>query len=226
MATTETRSYHHGDLANALLQAVEEIVKEGGILGVSLREAARRAGVSHSAPAHHFGDKEGLLEAFAEQGYQRLADALSSAFTESSRAPLPDQIQALGRAYMRFAIEHPAHYEVMFSAHKPHEEDTPLHDAAGASFMPLAVAVNQLVESGAVAPAHGRYAATMLWGMCHGVASMWIEGILPRFYEDHTVDELIEGVLDTTNALLFAAGAGDPHTGPGPTAADEAATDA
>lgn len=202
---SDGRTYHHGDLANALLDAVEAIVSERGVFGVSLREAARRAGVSHSAPAHHFGDKEGMLEAFAQQGFDMLADAMTEAYVATAAGPLRDQLRAMGRCYLRFAVEHPAHYEVMFSPIKPHEEETQLHDVAGRSFIPLALMVNQLGEAGIIPPEAGRYAATMLWSMCHGLASMWIDDILPHFYEDHTYDDLIDGVLDTTAALLFSA---------------------
>jgi AcrR family transcriptional regulator len=198
--------YHHGDLANALLTAVDEIIRQEGLLGVSLREAARRAGVSHSAPAHHFGDKEGLLRSFAEQGFEMLADALASAVATEGERPLNEQVRALGRTYLTFAIEHPAHYEVMFRA-KATTEMVPgtstLHAAAERTFFSLAVIVNQLGQEAVIDPEQGRYVATILWATCHGVASMWLDGILPHFYEDHTVDQLIDGVLDTMGGLFF-----------------------
>ena len=74
----DSPTYHHGDLPNALLAAVGDIVEENGVANVSLREAARRAGVSHSAPAHHFGDKEGMLAAFAERGFDILASEMAA----------------------------------------------------------------------------------------------------------------------------------------------------
>jgi AcrR family transcriptional regulator len=198
--------YHHGDLANALLTAVDGIIAEEGLLGVSLREAARRAGVSHSAPAHHFGDKEGLLRAFAEQGFEMLADAMAGALVADRDRPLNEQLRTLGRTYLSFAMEHPSHYEVMFRA-KATAEMVPgtstLHAAAERTFFSLAVIVNQLGQEAVIDPEQGRYVATILWATCHGVASMWLDGILPHFYEDHTVDQLIDGVLETMGGLFF-----------------------
>lgn len=203
--TTETeRGYHHGDLANAILRAVEEIVEEKGPAGVSLREAARRAGVTHSAPAHHFGDKDGMIEAFCVEGFNMLAETLMETFLAVSEEPMRDQLSAMGKAYLRFAGEHPAHYEIMMGPllhdQKESEEPTRLSEAAERSFLPLALLVNRLGEQGAIDPEQGRYAATMLWGMCHGVADLWLGGILPHFYEDHSyeqlVDALISGVTD------------------------------
>ena len=90
MANT-TDAYHHGSLPEALLVAVDEIVIAQGLENVSLREAARRAGVSHSAPAHHFGDKDGLLAAYAEQGFSMLADSLEAAAIEAAGQPMIDR---------------------------------------------------------------------------------------------------------------------------------------
>lgn len=203
VTTAQERGYHHGDLANALLDAVDEIVRERGALDVSLREAARRAGVSHSAPAHHFGDKDGMLAAFAQQGFDRLAAAMNATYREVADRPLREQVVAMGRCYLAFAIESPAHYEVMFQAKADHGDGTDLHLAAERSFLPLAVLVNQMGEAGVVEPDRGRYVATLMWSACHGVASMWIDGMLPHFYEDHTYAEVVEGVLDTLAGFMF-----------------------
>lgn len=202
--TTE-RPYHHGDLARAMLDAVEEIVIERGPTGVTLREAARRAGVSHSAPAHHFGDKDGMLEAFAIEGFELLGERLMAQYETVVERPVREQLATMGRAYLRFAADHPAHYEIMMGP-KPHPEDdgaeSPLAVAAEQSFLPLALLVNRLGEAGLVDPARGRYAATMLWGMCHGIADLWLAGTLPHFYEDHTYGELVDAVIDDMTDLL------------------------
>lgn len=203
MTTTTPRSYHHGDLANALLDAVEEIVRERGVFDVSLREAARRAGVSHSAPAHHFGDKDGMLAAFAQQGFERLGQAMNQAYLEVADRSLQDQLAAMGRCYLTFAIENPAHYEVMFRGEPDPGEGTELHLAAERSFLPLAVMVNQLGDAGIVDPDQGRYVATLLWSTCHGLASMWLDGKLPHFYEDQTYDQVVEGVLGALAGFIF-----------------------
>src|ERR1700742_3156024 len=98
-------TYHHGDLRAAILSAAAELVAQRGADGVSLRELAREAGVSHAAPAHHFTARRGLFTALAAQGFELLATALAEA--------RPRFLDAAS-AYVRFAIEHPGHYRVMF----------------------------------------------------------------------------------------------------------------
>src|SRR5215470_7800030 len=98
-------TYHHGDLKATILAEAAVLVAERGADGLSLRELARAAGVSHAAPAHHFIDRRGLFTALAAQGWYLLADALKDA--------RPDFIDA-ALAYVRFALDHPGHYAVMF----------------------------------------------------------------------------------------------------------------
>src|SRR3954452_13485597 len=99
-------SYHHGNLRRVLIDKALEAIADKGVAAMSLRDVARRAGVSHSAPAHHFGDRQGLLTAIAIEGFERL--------TEATRAAAGDHV-AGGLAWIRWALDHPAHYEVMFS---------------------------------------------------------------------------------------------------------------
>ena len=103
-----TRPYHHGDLRPALLRAAVETITEAGPAAMSLREVARRAGVTHAAAAYHFGDKAGLFTAIAAQGYHELGEALREA-AEARRGFLE-----VGVAYVRFAVSHRAHFEVMY----------------------------------------------------------------------------------------------------------------
>ncbi len=199
-----TNSYHHGDLANALLEAVGEIVRERGASGVSLREAARRAGVSHSAPAHHFGDKDGLMEAFGAQGWTMLAGALQDRFLATDGQPPRVRLAAMGRAYLEFAMHHPAHYEVMMRMMDDCDDPfAPIHQAAESAFAPLALLVGQVVQDGTVPEDRARYFASMLWGMVHGIAHLWESGRLPRFYEDHTPDQFLDGITATITAVLL-----------------------
>lgn len=199
-----TSTYHHGDLANALLEAVGEIVAERGATGVSLREAARRAGVSHSAPAHHFGDKTGLLQAYALQGWEMLGAALRDAFTETEGSGNRAMLTTMGRTYFRFAIDHPTHYEVMLRMMDDCDDPLAAVNVAGdAAFTPLALMVGRLVEDGVVRPDRARYVASMLWGVVHGVAHLWQADRLTHFYEDHTSDEFIDGLLDTMVSFIL-----------------------
>lgn len=110
--TAAMAPYHHGDLPNALKAATAEVVAEKGVAGFSLREVARRAGVSHAAPAHHFGDAQGLLTAVAVDGFAHLREVIMDA-----RAGADDPAEALvavGRAYVELGERYPGHCELMF----------------------------------------------------------------------------------------------------------------
>ena len=112
-----TRPYHHGDLRQAILTAAVAALAESGPARLSLRDLARRAGVSHAAPAHHFGDKAGLLTAIAAEGYNLLADTLTAAQRRTA------DFLEVGVAYVRFAVDHRAHFEVMFHPDLYHPDD-------------------------------------------------------------------------------------------------------
>jgi len=113
-ATAHSKSdgYHHGDLPNALRKAAVALIAERGMAGFSLREVARRAGVSHTAPAHHFGDVKGLLTAIAAEGFDELYRATSAAL-EGIDDPV-ERLVAIGRAYVQLAQSSPGHCVVMF----------------------------------------------------------------------------------------------------------------
>lgn len=93
---------------------MESAVADAGVSGVALRDVARRAGVSHGAPAHHFGSKAGMLTAFATAGYWLMAQSVIDEVAASHPADGPAELAAIGRGYVRFAVGHPAHFEVMF----------------------------------------------------------------------------------------------------------------
>jgi AcrR family transcriptional regulator len=104
--------YHHGDLPNGLRHAAADLLAERGVAGFSLREVARRAGVSHAAPAHHFGDAEGLLTSVAIEAFQHLA-----AETEAAASGIDDPVEALarlGRAYVSISVRYPGHCAIVF----------------------------------------------------------------------------------------------------------------
>ncbi len=199
MTTTHASKdeYHHGNLAETLLRAVEEIIDERGIGNVSLREAARRAGVSHSAPAHHFGDKEGLLAAFAEEGFARFAEHLAASRQALAAEPVTVQSAAMGRAYVEFAVANRAHFEAMFRAGLDKTDSTtPLGSAAGSSFGVLEQLVADLQSSGVLADVDPRHVATYLWSISHGLATLILDGILVNFYEEELIEDVIAGVME------------------------------
>ena len=106
------RSYHHGNLKQALLEASLDLIRKAGPGAFTLREVARRAGVSHNAPYRHFRDKEELLAALAAEGFDRLTAAMTKA-AESASGAL-ERFRSSGRGYVEFALRYPQHFAVMF----------------------------------------------------------------------------------------------------------------
>src|SRR4051812_30727887 len=108
------KRYHHGDLRNALIRAGQELLAAEGITGLDLRKVARAAGVSHAAPYRHFADKQALLAAIAEDGFYQLAQDIDDAIQQAPTTAAA-QLEQLARAYVQFALDHPAHMREMFS---------------------------------------------------------------------------------------------------------------
>ncbi|OBG30190.1 TetR/AcrR family transcriptional regulator [Mycobacterium sp. 852002-51057_SCH5723018] len=156
-------NYHHGDLRAAILAEAARLVAQRGADGVSLRELARSAGVSHAAPAHHFTDRRGLFTALATQGFRLLTEALIHARGSFTDAAL---------AYVRFAIEHPGHYQVMFDRSLLDAADTELAAAEAAAGAELSRGVATLRDPNAQAD---RAAAQLAaWSLVHGFSMLWL----------------------------------------------------
>lgn len=167
--------HHHGDLRRALLDAVAEIVLAAGPEAVSLRECARRAGVSHSAAAPHFGDKRGLLTAFAAEGAARLAAALHAAVEALPPGAAPPAVlAATGRGYMGFARANPAHFRLMFRADMIDRADPAWQAATAAAFAPLEHAMGALAPG--LPPRALRARLALAWAAVHGLSALRAEG--------------------------------------------------
>ena len=192
-ASTETtdpsgaRPYHHGDLRSALLAAAAAEIAEVGPAAMSLRKVAARAGVSHTAAAHHFSDKRGLLTALAAEGHRALAAALADA--------RPHGMLALGTAYLRFAHEHRPWFDVMFRPELLRADDPELVEASQSSFGEL----KQAARSGQADLTHGA------WGLVHGIAVLWMSGNLPA----SSLEEA-EALFRRAARALSRAGGGSP----------------
>lgn len=165
------RPYHHGDLRQTVLAAAVEAITESGPAALSLRDLARRAGVSHAAPAHHFGDKAGLLTALAAQGYDLLADALTAAQERTG------EFLEVGVAYVRFAVEHRAHFEVMFRPDLYHADDPAVLASKARTGEALYGGVGT-VPGGRTGPDDAA-AGVAAWSLVHGFATLWLNGALP-----------------------------------------------
>lgn len=173
-----TVAYHHGDLPAALLAAVRSAVAECGVSGVSLRDVARRAGVSHSAPAHHFRSKAELLAAFAAAGYQLLAGSVIAEVAAADASDGAAQVAAVGRGYVRFAVSHPEHFEVMFRLDALDQENEDFIRASDAAYSLLTATIERCRLDGRL---HGRFpevVAVSAWSIVHGLSALWISGRL------------------------------------------------
>lgn len=186
-------SYHHGDLKRALTTAALSLVAEKGPKGFTLTEAARRAGVSAAAPYRHFADKAELLAAVAEQGFHELHADLTAA---ADRASDPrERVIELGRVYVRWAVGHPDHYQVMFGAESLKAEQPGLVVAGQQAFDDLLGAITKCQQAGIVEVQDPREIAAPLWSLVHGIASLTIGGQLRGVGITQAPEELVEGVV-------------------------------
>ncbi|MFV1970142.1 MAG: TetR/AcrR family transcriptional regulator [Acidimicrobiia bacterium] len=197
--------YHHGDLPNALLDAIAEIVEEKDSADVSLREVARRAGVSHSAPAHHFGDKEGMLAAFCDRGYEILRSEMQEARDGAATGDALDRIGAVGAAYVRFAVDHRPYFEVMFHSGIEKEAYGDLYTCAKNALGVLMEVVAEFVNERELGDVDLRIVAVYFWSLAHGLASLAVEGSMPPELQDLSVDDYVAGVFGMSARILGPA---------------------
>jgi AcrR family transcriptional regulator len=195
------RSYHHGNLKQALLDASLDLIRKTGAGAFTMREVARRAGVSHNAPYRHFRDKEELLAALAAEGFDYLTVAMTKAAEPASGAL--DRFRLSGRGYVEFALRYPQHFTVMFEF--PWKFDSyPQTRAAGErAFGTLVCNVEACQAEGVLPPGDARPFALLAWSMVHGVAKLAIGGRLPM---SEPAD-----VLDFTDAATGALWRGLAH---------------
>ncbi|MFJ6507277.1 TetR/AcrR family transcriptional regulator [Streptomyces sp. NPDC091879] len=181
------RPYHHGDLRRAILGAALDVIGAEGPTALSLRDLARRAGVSHAAPAHHFKDRTGLLTAIAAEGYALLAAALDTA----------DDLRDAGVRYVRFAREHPAHFQVMFSPELLRGNDLELTAARTLAGERLRAAVSAVPAEGR--GENARLAGVAAWSLAHGFATLLLSHNLDGPVGDQDPDE----VFHALTGMLF-----------------------
>jgi AcrR family transcriptional regulator len=193
-------------LRERVLKAARELIDQQGLAALSMREVARRAGVSHQAPYNHFADRQAILAALAEDGFHALAARFREALAASLSAGLLGRVTALGRAYIAFAMEQPAYFRVMF---RPELVDLTRYDraqeAGDAAFEYLHAAVAELMEAGLLPGAHCDAVAALMWSIVHGFACLALDGPLARSFEGLDLPALTEGVLEQLARLIEAA---------------------
>jgi AcrR family transcriptional regulator len=169
--------YHHGDLRRALIEASLALISEEGFSALTLREVARRAGVTHAAPYRHFADKEALLAAVAEEGFRAMAAEMRERMAQVSD-PV-ERLLACGTAYVLFAVRNPSNFRVMFG---PHFARPAKHEGLGAegghSFGLLVQSLTECRQAGVLGPGELLSLALVAWSQVHGLASLLVDGVL------------------------------------------------
>lgn len=173
-----SKAYHHGDLAAALVEAAEAVLTERGVEGFTLRECARRAGVSHAAPAHHFGDAKGLLTQVAALGFERLKEAERAG--RDAEPESQDRLLGTGLGYFRFALSHPAQFQLMFQRGLIDHMNPRFFAASRAAFE---VFIETYASVYGVTFANGVQkdsdpAVLREWALVHGLATLAVQGQL------------------------------------------------
>lgn len=184
----ERRPYHHGDLRRALLDAALQLIAERDTPDLTLREVARKAGVSHSAPYNHFADKADLIAALAMEGFQKLEVTLRSAYEQAPGTPLTRTI-ALGGAYVRFALEHRATYTLMFrtdlrqTCRDSRENGEAVKLAAEAALQVLLRGIATAQSIGEIQRETSAEMLTLtLWSAMHGVTVLVLDNLVDNFF--------------------------------------------
>jgi AcrR family transcriptional regulator len=192
--STLKRGYHHGDLPASVLQSAAQLLEKKGLEGLTMRALARRAKVSHNAPYRHFPDRESLLAALAADGYAMLGKA-------QREAAAADGLRGMGEAYVRFALEHPQRFRLMFGGAVQIARHPVLREIATKTFEALSGAL-----ASRVAAAQGaRDASIAAWALVHGLAHLLLEGrVAQAARAGRSEEQFVREVLAT---VRFAAGA-------------------
>jgi len=198
-------TYHHGDLATALLDAAETLVANKGVAGFSLREAARVVGVDPAACYRHFRDREAIIQALATRGFTKLAHAFAAVVEANRRRKPVEVVRALGHAYVRFAIESPSVFRCMFGPNGFDARDPALRGDYGVGgYEQVQRAIAAWFEADGITVELDD-ATIALWSTVHGFASMVLDGAL-RFNQSAVRDRTVDNLLTTLVAGLKTRG--------------------
>lgn len=170
-------TYHHGDLPRAMVRQAVRTIQRQGLHALTLRGVGEQLGVSRTALYRHFTDKNDLLKAVAAEGFRLLQAELREAWTSGGEGQ--QAFDAMGRAYIQFAVRHQSHYRVMFGgALRGSDMPTPDRDGTGDAFATLVHALESLQHAGVVRADHPQQLALYVWAVVHGVAMLAIDGVL------------------------------------------------
>jgi AcrR family transcriptional regulator len=196
--TVKIKNYHHGALRQALIEAAEAQLAERGVDGFSLREAARCAGVSPGAPAHHFGDARGLLTAVAAKAFGELIERIESAADEPVRS---DRLRRMATSYVGFAVAQPARFDLMWRSAILDSDSRDYRDAANRAFAILDKAVRGTAAAVEIPSDPSLAPSVAVWTVMHGFARGTLDGAFgaDEAATEHAVRVLLPAVLAATD---------------------------
>ncbi|MEQ8831600.1 MAG: TetR/AcrR family transcriptional regulator [Alphaproteobacteria bacterium] len=193
---TGKRDYHHGNLKEALIDAGIEILDEVGWDALSLRACASRAGVSHAAPAHHFGNVKGLQTALAAVGFTRFRETLSE-FQEAAESDPKTRLQAAGAGYVTFALRHPGLFKLMFGGADLDYENEDYREASQSAFAQLGEIVAPFLPPDSRPEEDYRLRVT-IWSAVHGYTHLLLAG---KLWEMSVSDDGLSHLPDLTKLV-------------------------
>jgi AcrR family transcriptional regulator len=204
------KSYHHGDLKNALIKAGADILSREGVSALSLRKVAQKAGVSHAAPYAHFTDKQALIAAISTEGYKKLYEQIAQAAEQHRSDPLRRFVEA-SWAYIQFALDEPDQFKVTLSGMIEKEQDYPAFvETAKQTFALVVDIVAQCQQAGILRRGAPDLAAVSAWSLIHGFVTLLMEKqishtVLDRFtVREMFIYTLNQITLVELDAIAFA----------------------
>jgi AcrR family transcriptional regulator len=202
MTTYSTDTYHHGDLREACIAAGMRLLAEGGPDAVTIRGVARIAHVSHTAPLHHFTDREALLDAIAQRGFDRLLDHLGAAAAAGASSPRA-QLRAYGIAYVEEAVANPGLFSLMFGRARDGIGET-----AGHRLVELCAGA---ISADELAGPDPQVLSLILWSSVHGLASLYVSRYLGQGFVTGEPADAREGTQMVLDALFDALAPSPSH---------------
>ena len=194
----DSQPYHHPNLRRTLLDAAVALIGEVGPRAFTLREVARRAGVSHNAPYRHFTSKNELLIAVAAEGFERLTETMERSLAKGESAS--ERLVLAGRGYVEFALRWPHHFLVMFDLPPGSGEECRDPSIGEAAFHVLLGCITGVQESGDLPAGDPMPQALVSWSLVHGIAKLAVSGNLPMDFEA-TLDFTLAAGRQMLNAL-------------------------
>jgi AcrR family transcriptional regulator len=196
------------ELRERILRASIELIEAEGLAKLSMREVARRAGVTHQAPYHHFADREQILGEIAEQGFRMLSERIVAVAppNEMRRENVVERTCAGVAAYVGLACSHPAHFRIMFRPELVDVDNCPgARDAGTECFAAFQAIVHAAIEAGLPAVPSEEALVAFIWSLGHGLACLLLDGPLAEKMPDTAREEQIRGVVQTLRTVLEAS---------------------